>query len=114
MVKKVNANDVRTLIESGCKVVAVPYCTAQTTLTRYGERIGYHADAYGWRYDLIHIPGSDLYIVTGYDHPKAAGIIKPDRDTIQTVNVMDREYSYNDEDANDLIYAEIIDTLFNN
>ena len=111
MTKKVSANDVRTLIKAGCKVIAVPYCTAQTTFTRYGERIGYHADVYGWRYDLIHIPETDIYIVTGYDHPRAAGMIKPDKDVIQKVNNMDRRYSYDDDDANNRIYAEIIGLL---
>lgn len=109
MVKKVSANDVKTLVKSGCKVVAVPYCTAQTTLTRYGDRVGYHADVYGWRYDLIHFPETDIYIVTGYELPRVTGMIKPDRDTIKAVNEMDR--NYNNGDAASVIFDNIMKQL---
>lgn len=110
MIKKVNASDVRTLIKSGCKVVAVPYCTAQLTVNYYCERIGYHADVYGWAYDLYHVPETDIYIVTGYRHPRAAGMIKPGKDVIQAVNEMDRKHSNNNEN-NRVILAAIVRQL---
>lgn len=108
MTKKVNANDVRALIKTGCKVVAVPYCTTQHTMNWFCDRVGYHANEYGWRYDLYHVSGTDIYIVTGYEWPRVAGMIKPDRDTIQTVNKLDRTYN-NDEDS--VIFEKILKQL---
>lgn len=93
MTKKVSANDVRTLVRTGCRVVAVPYCTAQYTVNWFCECVGYYANAYGWRYDLYHVPETDIYIVTGYELPRVAGMIKPDRDAIKAVNELDRTYN---------------------
>ena len=109
MTKKVNANDVRTLIKSGCKVVAVPYCTAQHTTNWLCDRVGYYANAYGWRYDLYHVSGTDIYIVTGYEWPRVAGMIKPNEDTIKVVNELDRNYNHNEND--NVIFDKIMKQL---
>ena len=110
MTKKVSANDVRTLIKSGCKVVAVPYCTAQNTMNWFCDRVGYHANEYGWRYDLYHVSGTDIYIVTGYELPRVAGMIKPDRDAIEAVNELDRTYTAADA-SNAARFRTIIEHL---
>ena len=99
MIKKVNANDIRTLVKTGCKVVAVPYCTAQYTMNWFCECVGYYANAYGWRYDLYHVPGTDIYVVTGYELPRVAGMIKPNGDAIKAVNELDRSYNSEDKAA---------------
>lgn len=109
MIKKVNANDVRTLIKSGCKVVAVPYCTAQYTMNWFCDRVGYHANKYGWRYDLYHVSETDIYIVSGYELPRVAGMIKPDRDAIQTVNKLDRTYNHDEQSS--IIFDNIMKQL---
>lgn len=109
MIKKVSANDVRTLIKSGCKVVAVPYCTAQNTMNLFCDCVGYHANEYGWRYDLHHVPETDVYIVTGYELPRVAGMIKPDKDTIKAVNELDR--TYNHDEHSSVIFDKIMRQL---
>ncbi len=109
MIKKVCANDVRTLIKSGCKVVAVPYCTAQYTMNWFCDCVGYHANKYGWRYDLYHVSGTDIYIVSGYELPRVAGMIKPDRDAIQTVNKLDRTYNHDEQSS--IIFDNIMKQL---
>ena len=110
MIKKVNANDIRTLVKAGCKVVAVPYCTAQYTMNWYIDRVGYYANEYGWRYDLYHVPETDIYIVTGYEHPRVAGMIKPDSDAIRTANKLDRRYNADGEN-NAATFEQIVNTL---
>ena len=109
MIKKVSANDVRTLIKTGCKVVAVPYCTAQYTMEWFCERVGYHANEYGWRYDLYHVSGTDIYIVSGYELPRVAGMIKPDRDAIKAVNELDRTYNHGEQSS--VIFNKIMKHL---
>ena len=109
MIKKVNANDIRALIKTGCKVVAVPYCTAQNTMNWFFDRVGYHANEYGWRYDIYHVSGTDIYIVTGYEWPRVAGMIKPDGDAIKAVNELDR--TYNHDEQNSVIFDRIMKHL---
>lgn len=109
MTKKVNANVIRALIKTGCKVIAVPYCTAQRTMNLFCDRVGYHANEYGWRYDLYHVPKTDIYVVTGYEWPRVAGMIKPDRDAINAVNKLDR--TYNNDEHIGVIFNKIVKQL---
>lgn len=88
---KIKTKDVRELVECGAKVVYIPACTIDTTLTLYGEKMGYNYNNSGWTWDLFRL--ETIYIVTGYVKPRVKGIATVDGATVKVFRRLD--FSYN-------------------
>lgn len=88
---RIKAKEIRELVQLGAKVVYLPACTIDTTLTLYGEKEGYNHNNSGWSWDLFKL--DTMFIVTGYDKPRVKGIETVDGATVKALRELDRNYN---------------------
>lgn len=92
---KLKVKQIRALVECGARVVYLPACTIDTTLTLYGHKKGYNSNNSGWTWDLFGF--ETMYIVTGYVKPRVKGIETVDGATVKALRELDMHYKICDK-----------------